>query len=117
MGSILLVEDETLIRMLLAEMVQELGHTVVAEARTINEAHALARSAEFDLAILDVNLGQHSVEPVAAIVEQRGVPIIFASGYNENRLPQGFIGRTVLRKPFHISQLAAAIAATSGASR
>jgi CheY-like chemotaxis protein len=42
-ASIFLVEDEALIRMMLAEMVEELGHRVVAEAGNIKEGQALAR--------------------------------------------------------------------------
>jgi CheY-like chemotaxis protein len=50
-ASILLVEDEALIRMMLAEMVEELGHRVVAEAGNIKDGQALAGSAVFDLAL------------------------------------------------------------------
>ncbi len=56
-ASIFLVEDEALIRMMLAEMVEELGHRVVAEAGNIVAGQALAETAIFDLAILDINIG------------------------------------------------------------
>ena len=52
-ASILLVEDEALIRM----MVEELGHRVTAEAGTLETAIATARDSAFDVALLDVNLG------------------------------------------------------------
>lgn len=54
--SVLLVEDEVLIRMMGADMIEELGHRVVAEAANVDQAIGLARSTSFDLAILDVNL-------------------------------------------------------------
>jgi CheY-like chemotaxis protein len=54
--SIFLVEDEALIRMMIAGMVQELGHRVVAEAGNIHDAQLLAQTAAFDLALLDVNV-------------------------------------------------------------
>lgn len=114
MSSVFLVEDEALIRMLLAEMIQELGHAIAAEASTIDEGLRLARSADFDLAILDVNLGECTVEPIADVVDRRGLPIIFASGYNETGLPPTFAGRPLVEKPFKLSQLAAAIAAAGG---
>ena len=53
---VLVVEDELMIRMLLEDMLDELGYTVAAEAGRIDEAMAMARDAEFDLAILDLNL-------------------------------------------------------------
>jgi CheY-like chemotaxis protein len=56
-SSILLVEDEALIRMMLAGMVDELGHQVIGEASSIGEACLMAESTEYDLAMLDVNVG------------------------------------------------------------
>jgi CheY-like chemotaxis protein len=49
----LLVEDEALIRMMLAEMVEELGHLNVSEAANIEAAMSLAETRSFDLALLD----------------------------------------------------------------
>ena len=53
--SVFLVEDEVMIRMMVADMLEELGHSVAAEAGEIGEAVKLAQSTEFDIAILDVN--------------------------------------------------------------
>jgi DNA-binding NarL/FixJ family response regulator len=50
----LLVEDEAMIRMMIADMLDELGHTVVAEAGNIDSALRLAETSEFDIAILDI---------------------------------------------------------------
>lgn len=78
---VLLVEDEALIRMMTAQMVEELGHRVVAEAGNIKDAEPLALNAQFDLAILDINIAEESIYPIALIVEKRGLPLLFASGY------------------------------------
>jgi len=67
--------------MMMVEMVEELGHTVIAEAATIQEASALAETAEFEIAILDVNVGGERIDPVAEIIAGRGLPFIFASRY------------------------------------
>ena len=61
---ILIVEDELMIRMLLEDMLAELGYTVAAEAGRIEEALQAAKTADFDLAILDVNLDGEPVLPV-----------------------------------------------------
>ena len=103
--SIFLVEDEALIRMMIAGMVQELGHRVVAEAGNIQDAQLLAQTAAFDLALLDVNVGGRDVAPVAECIEKRGLPILFVSGYGSESLPGPFRGRPVLQKPFEISKL------------
>lgn len=116
MSSLFLVEDEALIRMLLADMVEGLGHRVAAEAGTMEQALRLARSADFELAILDINLGGLTVEPIADVVDRRGLPIVFASGYDQNSVPAAFAGRTLVQKPFEISKLAAAIPAAISAA-
>src|SRR5258707_13590148 len=64
-GSVFLVEDEVMIRMMVADMLEELGYSVAAEAGEINEAIRLAQSAQFDLAILDVNVNAKVISPVA----------------------------------------------------
>jgi len=75
-----LVEDEALLRMMTAEMLEELGHRVVAEAGTISVAEPLARNAEFDLAVLDINVAGTNIAPIAQIIADRGLPFIFISG-------------------------------------
>lgn len=98
-ASILLVEDEALIRMMLVEMVEELGHRVIAEAGSVDEARSLAEIEGYDLAILDINLQGISVRPVAEIVRSRGLPLFFLSGYGSAGVPDGFEEIPVLVKP------------------
>jgi DNA-binding NtrC family response regulator len=116
-ASIFLVEDEVLIRMMLADMVEELGHRVVAEAGNIQVAQALAETTFFDVAILDINIAGSSIAPVAAIIARRGLPFIFVSGYGLASRPEEFIERPALQKPVSISILGEtidAILATAG---
>jgi CheY-like chemotaxis protein len=101
-----LVEDEVLLRMMTAEMLEELGHRVVAEAGTIKAAEPLARTAEFDLAVLDINVGGDYITPIAQIIADRELPFIFVSGYGSEGRPQSFQDRPTLRKPFLIESLA-----------
>lgn len=108
---IFLVEDEAFIRMMIAEMIRELGHRVVAESGRIDEAQLLAQTAEFDLALLDVNIGGNSIAPVVECIEKRGLPFLFVSGYGSGSLPELCNGKFVLRKPFVVSKLHDAITA------
>src|ERR1700710_3207944 len=85
--SVLLVEDEVMIRMMVADMLEELGYSVAAEAGEINEAMRLAQSSEFDLAILDVNVNGKVISPVAELIQARNRPFIFATGYGSSGLP------------------------------
>ena len=106
---IFVVEDETLLQMMVLEMLEELGHRVIGQASRIEQAITLARTAEFDLAMLDVNIGGHMITPVAEIIELRKRPIIFATGYGASGLPEAFRDRPALRKPFMIEGLKCAI--------
>jgi CheY-like chemotaxis protein len=102
---ILVVEDELMIRMLLEDMLSELGYTVAAEAARIEEALEAAKNADFDIAILDVNLNGQPISPVADALVARGMPFVFATGYGERGLPEPYRDRPTLKKPFQMDGL------------
>jgi CheY-like chemotaxis protein len=106
---ILVVEDELMIRMLLEDMLAELGCTVAAAAARLDEALELAQTADFDIAILDVNLGGQPIMPVADILAARGTPFVFATGYGERGLPNNHRDRPALKKPFQLGSLKRAL--------
>ncbi|MFZ3359931.1 MAG: response regulator [Xanthobacteraceae bacterium] len=106
---VLVVEDEMMIRMLLEGMLTDLGHSVAAEAGGIDEALALAKEAEFDVAVLDVNLNNRPITPVVEVLVGRGVPFIFASGYGQRGVPEAYQHCPTLQKPFQVEALAQAI--------
>jgi len=111
-GSVFLVEDEVMIRMMVADMLEELGYRVTAEAGEIAEAMELAQTADFDLAILDVNVNGKAISPVADLIAARKRPFIFATGYGSSGLPEEYRDRPALQKPFQIETLAQMIAST-----
>jgi CheY-like chemotaxis protein len=102
---ILVVEDELMIRMLLEDMLAELGYTIAAEAARLDEALEAARIADFDIAILDVNLSGQPISSVADALAARGMPFIFATGYGERGLPDTYRDRPTLKKPFQLESL------------
>lgn len=102
---IFVVEDEFLIRMLIEDMLADLGYAVAGVAGRIDEAEELARTIDCDLAVLDVNLEGSDVFPVADILAGRGVPFVFVSGYGARVLPESYRGRLTLQKPFQIDDL------------
>ena len=87
---ILVVEDEPMIRMLLEDMLGELGYTVAAEAAGIEEALEATKNADFDLAILDADLKGQPALPVADALVTRGTPFVFATGDGE--VPEPYRG-------------------------
>jgi CheY-like chemotaxis protein len=107
---VLVVEDEVMIRMLLEDMLGDLGYEVAGAAGGFDEAMALARDRAIDVAILDVNLSGNPVYPVADILTRRGVPLIFSTGYSEQGLPDPYNKCQVLQKPFQLENLQQALA-------
>jgi CheY-like chemotaxis protein len=105
MPRLLVVEDEYLIRMLLEDMLADLGYDVVAAVGTIAEASEHAVNGEIDAAILDVNLDGQEVYPVAKILAERGLPFVFVTGYGERSLNEPYRDHPALQKPFQIEQL------------
>src|SRR6201984_54451 len=104
-GSVFLVEDEVMIRMMVADMLEELGYSIAAEAGEISEAIKLAQSTDFDLAILDVNVNGKVISPVADLIRARNRPFIFATGYGSSGLPEEYRDRPALQKPFQLETL------------
>ncbi|MBJ6986646.1 response regulator [Devosia sp. MC521] len=100
-GKIFVVEDETLVLFNLEDILEDLGFTIVGEAMWIDQAQSLAASVEQpDAAILDVNIGGSSVFPVAKILADRGVPILFATGYGREGLSAEWQDSPVVSKPY-----------------
>jgi CheY-like chemotaxis protein len=106
---LLVVEDEYLIRMLLEDMLADLGYSVVAAVGTIAEASEFAKHGEFNAAILDVNLDGQEIFPVADILTKRGLPFVFVTGYGEGSLPVIYRDRPALQKPFQAERLQATL--------
>jgi CheY-like chemotaxis protein len=108
---ILVVEDELMIRMLLDGMLEDIGYTMTAEAGAIDEAVALAKKADFDAAILDVNLNGQPITPVVEALIERGLPFVFATGYGARGVPEAYRDNPTLKKPFQTEALEQALKA------
>jgi response regulator NasT len=112
---ILIAEDETIIRLDLKQLLERAGYDVVAEAKDGEEAVALARSEEPELAILDVKMPKlDGIEAARRILEERPVPIVMLTAYGQQELVARAVEAGVfgyLVKPFREQDLLPAIAA------
>lgn len=109
---ILVVEDEALVRLMLADMLAELGHEVAAQAARLDAAVGLAAEADYDLAVLDLNLGHGITYDVADIVVRRGKPLVLSTGYGGTGLSAKYQACPVLQKPFGRDAMARALEAS-----
>lgn len=115
-GRVLVVEDEILVRMMIAESLRERGFKV-EEAGTAEEALALFRAAPRSFAAVVLDLGLPDRRGDALAVELRAlrpeIPVLVASGYGEAAVDQGLRGQArlaLLAKPFDVATLEAALA-------
>jgi len=111
---VLIAEDETIIRLDLRALLERAGFEVCAEARDGEEAVELARSAEPDLALLDVKMPRlDGIEAARRILDERAIPIVIVTAYGEQELVSRAVEAGVfgyLVKPFRESDLLPAIA-------
>jgi PAS domain S-box-containing protein len=106
---VLIVEDAVLLAMELETGLSDAGAQVIGPAYELEEAMALLNQ-PIDAAVLDANLNGHSVTPVAEALSARGVPFVFATGYGEAAGAPGGFDAPVIRKPYDVTQVAAAVA-------
>mgnify|MGYP003945944859 CR=1 FL=1 len=97
---VLIIEDETAVSMLVADMLDELGYEVVVGGSDTKGASDAARTEQVDMAVLDLAIEDGSTFPVAAILHERGIPFIFMTGLNISKAREKFGGTRVLEKPF-----------------
>lgn len=106
---VLIVEDAVLLALELETGLSEAGAVVVGPAYELEEAMALL-DRPIDAAVLDANLNGRSVSPVAEVLHQRKIPFVFATGYGETGGAPGGFDAPVIRKPYDVTQVAAAVA-------
>jgi CheY-like chemotaxis protein len=107
--SILIVEDEPLIAMMLEDFLESLGHEVAGSCDSVDEALAAVDKGGFDVAILDVNLKGENVWPVASRLRANGVPFVIASGGHVDPPPAEFAAVPVIEKPYTVDRVTPAL--------
>lgn len=106
---VFLVEDEPTLMMVLEQAIGQVGYEVSLTAEDLPTALACAKEANFDVAVLDVDLHGLESYPVADRLVELGVPFLFTTGLGANGLPERFKVAPLLEKPFRLKQIAAAL--------
>ncbi|MCI3945369.1 hypothetical protein BW686_05150 [Pseudomonas syringae] len=107
---VFLVEDETMLAMLMEMMLEDLGFATAYHASTLGEGIEYARNGDYDLAILDINIIGGNSFPIAAEIAHRGIPFMFCSGYGRLGIPEAWVDQRCVAKPFSARQLDDALA-------
>jgi CheY-like chemotaxis protein len=107
LGTILILEDEVLVSIVMEEVVRELGASRVVVIADTASALALVAESPPDIAILDVHLGSGTSFLVADALEERGVPFMFSSALGAGSIEERHRHRPMLSKPFADDELRA----------
>ena len=109
---LLVVEDEYMIAMDMAQALEDLGAEVVGPAASVEDALLLVREegGRLDAALLDINLQDRRVFPVADALAERGVPFVFATGYDAAVIPTPHAATPRCEKPVNKAGLAGILA-------
>lgn len=103
---ILVVEDNSLVMMMLEGVFDDNDWELVGPATSVDEALELAEAEALDAAILDINVNGQKCFPVAEKLRERDVPFLFATGYDrESVLPPELDGTPVVQKPYTVEML------------
>ena len=105
MRQVLVVEDEELVAMMLADMLAELNYGVLGPVGELSKALALVQEGPPDAALLDVSLHGAASFPVAEALQAKGIPFAFTTGYGERDFPPAFRQVPRLSKPFDLPEL------------
>lgn len=113
---IVVVEDESLVSMLLEDMLGDLGCTVVAAASELDEAMAKLSSTAYDAVILDVNLNGARTFAIAEMLARNGMPFVFSTGYGADGIPEHLRAVPIMSKPFSRRDVERGLAAALNAA-
>jgi two-component SAPR family response regulator len=111
---VIIVEDETLVAILLEDMLAELGCEVLWTAHRIPKALDLVAQSTPDAGVLDVNIAGDEVYPVAQVLAERNIPFVFATGYGARGLNQSWRDRPIVQKPFQVEHLSRSLLTALG---
>lgn len=106
---ILVVEDEYLIAIYLQDLLAEFGYDDVHIAGNLDRGYELLRTLAPDFAILDVNIGERLVFPLATEIAGRDIPLIFSTARSADEFPSEWRDHTVIPKPLEPERLRRAL--------
>ncbi|HET7847974.1 MAG TPA: response regulator [Pseudolabrys sp.] len=107
--NILVVEDEPLLAMDVEMTLTAAGYRVIGPALTTRDALHLVQDEALDLAVLDLNIGDDTVAPVADRLADDGTPFMILSGHSHEVVPARHKARPFMQKPYKTSELLQAL--------
>jgi CheY-like chemotaxis protein len=110
MPKILVVDDEPLIAMMIADWLAEQGLETMGPAHSVSQALALLEQGAADAAILDVSLGDGDCYDIAEALSAKGIPFAFATGHGAEAMARRFADVVTVSKPFDFEVVRSVVA-------
>ena len=107
--SVLVVEDDYFIAIEMCSALRAAGADVIGPARDLETGLAAIRQEQIDCAVLDINLRGRMAFQLATDLRSRGIPAIFATGYDVSMIPAELADVPRLEKPVDLTALCRAI--------
>jgi CheY-like chemotaxis protein len=107
---VVVVEDVATLAWLVRDVLVEAGAEVVGPVPDVARALALIEENRVDAAVLDVNLGDETADPIADILAARAIPFLFLTGYARVDIEGRHAARPFLSKPVRPTVLIRALA-------
>jgi CheY-like chemotaxis protein len=105
-SKVLVVEDETMVSLMIESMLEDIGAQVVGPAATVDQALALLNMNDVDAVLLDVNLGEGGTsKAIADRLMRDGIPFAFVTGYGRGSISEAYETVPIVPKPFETLKL------------
>ena len=114
---VVIVEDVSLVTMLLEDLLVEWGCAVVAIVSELEGAEEKLTSIAFDLVVLDINLNGAHTFGIAQWLTRRRIPFVFSTGYPAAGIPEKFRQVPLVGKPFERNELQLALVSSLTATQ
>ncbi len=112
---VLVVEDEAIIALDLADILKAAGYRVVGPEKSVSAALLRAKFSKLHAAILDIKLGLELVYPVADVLAATRIPFVFSTSQTVDQLPERHRGKPLVRKPYEPGHLLEALSNATAA--
>lgn len=113
---VLVAEDEYILALDLCQDLSESGAKVVGPVASVEGALQLILGhPELRAAVLDINLRGELAFSVAKALRARGIPFVFATGYEASIVPEEFRAVPIFAKPLEMSRVLASLSSSAGA--
>jgi CheY-like chemotaxis protein len=104
---VLVVEDETVVSLVIDDMLKALGCAVIWHASGVTDALTILRDRKPDVALLDVYLAGELAYPIARWLDSEKVPFVLTTGYGRRQILGHWAERPTIQKPYTVPKLRA----------